>query len=234
MKINANSLKQALTVVLSQRITDVTIECKEHGWLMKAMDPSHVAFVKAELKESCFEDYAELDNFTVDPEKFAKAIKYLGSSIEFSLDGGMITMSGNGITSRLSLLAPVEVESRVREMEFPATAIIDSTRFKQILKVLGDMSSLNIEITEEGLAVDGYKEDGTGSKLELDAEGCVALAGQGRAEYPMSILSTLNSIMPDKVELEISMGDNFPCRFQYTAEGTECALMCAPWIEEGN
>lgn len=232
MKINANSLKQALSVILTQRITDVTVECLEHGWKLRAVDPSHVAFVTADLGEGCFTDYTELENFTVDPEKLAKAIKYLGSEIEFSLDGGMIVMSGNGITSRLSLLAPIEAENRVRELEFPATVILESTRFKQILRILDDLASLNIEVTEEGLAVDGYKEDGTGSKLELGAEECIAIAGHGRAEYPISILRTLNSVMPDKVELEISMGDDFPCKFQYTADGTVCTLMCAPWIQE--
>lgn len=232
MKINTNSLKQALAMILSQNIDYLTVECNEHGWTMRAVDPSHVVFVKADLKESCFKDYAELDNFTVDPEKFAKSLKYLGSEVEFQLDAGMITLSGNGITTRLSLLAPIAVEKRIREFEFPATAVMESTKFKQILKVLDELTSLHIEVTEAGLVIDGYKDDGTGSKLELGADECTALAGHGRAEYPVAVLRTLNNILPDKTELEINMGDDFPCRFQYTAEGTDCSLMCAPWIGE--
>ena len=233
MQIDSTTLKSALALIESQLSGDLLIDSDETGWHIRAMDPSHVAFASVEIPAASFGDYVVWDDVPIDLDKMLKAIAGKGDTLDLVLGEGTLSVRGNGLTTKIRLNARCPEKPRAfPELENEATVIINTTDLKQVVKAIEGQVGLAIDVTEEGLTISGYNEDGAGSQLDVAADDCVALDGVAHAMYPISMVREFCKALPDKMEIEIGFGTARPATFKYDLPGAHCCWMVAPWVEE--
>lgn len=233
MKVNANALKQALSLLLTQDNTVMTIKTSDEGWSMIAMDPSKVSMAQVTLTPEAFEEYVATDSFSVDPEKFLKALDGKGQMVEFELSGGQAILKGNHISTRVSLCNPPDAEPRIPPLDAGVSFIMDAGPLKQVVKALDEMMSMTVMVDETQIIFEGYNEAGAGTRLEIPTEECVAAVGEGRAIYGLAVLKPFIKTLPNDAELEIEFDTDYPIVVKYKMDGAEFTWLGAPWIEDG-
>ena len=231
MKISTEIIKTATALIDIQSCADFRVDSDETGWKINALDPSHVSFSKIFIPATAFEGYESWDTFSVDLEKFQKSLNSKGAELDLDMAPGMMTIKGAGLTTKIRLLDPREA-GRTPAIVPPAEVVISSSELKKIIKVLDDQMSLTLTLTEEGLSMAGFSEDGTGSQLDIPADDCIALNGVARASYPLGMLRDFAKALPDKVDADILLGDDMPLVISYDLAGAQFTWLVAPWIDQ--
>lgn len=224
MKFPFDAVSGALGLVSGMGSSTMTVAPNEDGWEIYNIDPSHTMLSYTVIPRSLFtlaegEEWIDGD-FTVDCDKFKTALGLTkGDDQSFVIAGGRVLMKGNGMTSRFPLELYAAAPKRFPNVEFTATAEIDTEQLRRIVKAggAGIERTLMIQVTEVGVGMADLTEQQDGITLNIPADECSILEGEGVSSYPMSAFKSIIGVIPKGV-VTMRLGTNIPVVLEWGSE----------------
>jgi hypothetical protein len=229
--MNVEDLRE-LQRLLASMVKECRVEIEECGWLIKCVDPAHVAALNIQVEASALGDYqAEPRMIQLDVERLGTMLKQAPrkGSVDIRLDDSHLTWEADNLTWRQRLIDCDTSDVRVPHMGNPATCNVDLAELVRSAKMAATVSE-EIRLTLEGEALTLLSTDGSDDARMM----LPTLKPSGRASVKLPLdywQAAVKAIPQDTVTLEL--GDDRPVQFNLSAwdGGLSGRYLIAPRID---
>lgn len=221
MRIKNRLFKTYLDAV-SRLTTEPCIEINAAGITTVAVDPAHVAIVKAHIPKSADLEITEELRASIDADKTKKYLSSFGpnDTLEISFDDGKMTISSGGMKFKSGLLEESQFP-KVPNLTLPSCGTISVKDLKSVRKA---SISDNIRFSVSGNSFIVLAQNDSD---EIEVQNGTECAKDAKATYPADYVS--NALMGENLKIEF--GNDLPCRIFPDVEGMELMFLVAPRIE---
>jgi proliferating cell nuclear antigen len=227
-------------------IDEAAFKFTPEGIKMRAMDPSHVAFLDFGLPASAFEEYNVKQSTTlgIGLTEMNKIMARAKAEDEFTLEldeeKNRLVLTFKGISTRrfsLPLIDVSEVELPEPKLQFTATADVVAGVIQDGLKdaeIVGD--NVKFELGEDEFSLSAESDKGTSElKLRKGDQGLLKLdiKQPARATFNIKYLSDMTKAAGSSDLITINLGTDLPIQLDFpVADGRgRLRFLLAPRIE---
>jgi len=211
-------------------VQECLLDFKDDGMHVCAISLASTFSVQGVLKKSAFEDYAPIGKIGVDELKSLIAIfKKLGSEIDISVEGNLMTVEGKNKTLIFTLMD----EKYIEKPKLPEN-LVHSTTVNIDAKIIRDSindASMNSDVTLKFITVDnGLKITNDGKykfKRYIDTEGT---KGGVEVAFGEPIKSIFDNIDDKNVELKLE--SDYPLLANIKNDVYDITFLVAPKLDE--
>lgn len=229
--INVEDLRE-LQRLLSSLVKFCRVEVEERGWLIKCVDPAHVAALQLQVDASALGDYeAEPCMIELDVERLGTMLRQAPRKgfVDVRMDDSHLTWETDNLTWRRRLADCGTSDVRVPHMGNPATCSVDLAELIRSAKMAATVSE-EIRLTLEGEALTLLSTDGSD-----DARMTVPTlkpAGRASVKLPLDYWQEAVKAIPQET-VTLELGDDRPVQFNINAwdGGLSGRYLIAPRID---
>ena len=202
MRIKNRLFKTYLDAV-SRLTTEPCIEINAAGITTVAVDPAHVAIVKAHIPKSADLEITEELRASIDADKTKKYLSSFGpnDTLEISFDDGKMTISSGGMKFKSGLLEESQFP-KVPNLTLPSCGTISVKDLKSVRKA---SVSDNIRFSVSGNSFIVLAQNDSD---EIEVQNRTECSKDAKATYPADYVS--NALMGENLKIEF--GNDLPCR----------------------
>ena len=219
-RIKADNLKEFIGTVGSL-VDEAKLNVNEDGMQIKAVDPSHVAMIEANLIKSAFDSYeADVAEMGIDVDKFKTVLTVAGKEDMVSLEkddklNRLIVNIGN-LTRAMPLLDTSGMpDPKVPSLDLPAFVSVSVEEISQGLKASKSVSDhIALSTTKDSFRLICEGDNQNRVDLTLGKEQLEKLVSPEETTSLFSLeyfALMVNSLPPDRI-LHINLGTDLPVK----------------------
>ena len=219
-RIKADNLKEFIGTVGSL-VDEAKLNVNEDGMQIKAVDPSHVAMIEANLIKSAFDSYeADVAEMGIDVDKFKTVLAVAGKEDMVSLEkddklNRLVVTIGN-LTRAMPLLDTSGMpDPKVPSLDLPAFVSVSVEEISQGLKASKSVSDhIALSTTKDSFRLICEGDNQNRVDLTLGKEQLEKLVSPEETTSLFSLeyfALMVNSLPPDRI-LHINLGTDLPVK----------------------
>ena len=219
-RIKADNLKEFIGTVGSL-VDEAKLNVNEDGMQIKAVDPSHVAMIEANLIKSAFDSYeADVAEMGIDVDKFKTVLTVAGKEDMVSLEkddklNRLVVNIGN-LTRAMPLLDTSGMpDPKVPSLDLPAFVSVSVEEISQGLKASKSVSDhIALSTTKDSFRLICEGDNQNRVDLTLGKEQLEKLVSPEETTSLFSLeyfALMVNSLPPDRI-LHINLGTDLPVK----------------------
>ncbi len=219
-RIKADNLKEFIGTVGSL-VDEAKLNVNEDGMQIKAVDPSHVAMIEANLIKSAFDSYeADVAEMGIDVDKFKTVLAVAGKEDMVSLEkddklNRLVVNIGN-LTRAMPLLDTSGMpDPKVPSLDLPAFVSVSVEEISQGLKASKSVSDhIALTTTKDSFRLVCEGDNQNRVDLTLGKEQLEKLVSPEETTSLFSLeyfALMVNSLPPDRI-LHINLGTDLPVK----------------------
>ncbi len=219
-RIKADNLKEFIGTVGSL-VDEAKLNVNEDGMQIKAVDPSHVAMIEANLIKSAFDSYeADVAEMGIDVDKFKTVLTVAGKEDMVSLEkddklNRLVVTIGN-LTRAMPLLDTSGMpDPKVPSLDLPAFVSVSVEEISQGLKASKSVSDhIALSTTKDSFRLICEGDNQNRVDLTLGKEQLEKLVSPEETTSLFSLeyfALMVNSLPPDRI-LHINLGNDLPVK----------------------
>ena len=219
-RIKADNLKEFIGTVGSL-VDEAKLNVNEDGMQIKAVDPSHVAMIEANLIKSAFDSYeTDVAEMGIDVDKFKTVLAVAGKEDMVSLEkddklNRLIVNIGN-LTRAMPLLDTSGMpDPKVPSLDLPAFVSVSVEEISQGLKASKSVSDhIALSTTKDSFRLICEGDNQNRVDLTLGKEQLEKLVSPEETTSLFSLeyfALMVNSLPPDRI-LHINLGNDLPVK----------------------
>ncbi|HIA97800.1 MAG TPA: DNA polymerase sliding clamp [Marine Group III euryarchaeote] len=219
-RIKADNLKEFIGTVGSL-VDEAKLNVNEDGMQIKAVDPSHVAMIEANLIKSAFDSYeADVAEMGIDVDKFKTVLTVAGKEDMVSLEkddklNRLVVNIGN-LTRAMPLLDTSGMpDPKVPSLDLPAFVSVSVEEISQGLKASKSVSDhIALSTTKDSFRLVCEGDNQNRVDLTLGKEQLEKLVSPEETTSLFSLeyfALMVNSLPPDRI-LHINLGTDLPVK----------------------
>ena len=219
-RIKADNLKEFIGTVGSL-VDEAKLNVNEDGMQIKAVDPSHVAMIEANLIKSAFDSYeADVAEMGIDVDKFKTVLAVAGKEDMVSLEkddklNRLVVNIGN-LTRAMPLLDTSGMpDPKVPSLDLPAFVSVSVEEISQGLKASKSVSDhIALSTTKDSFRLVCEGDNQNRVDLTLGKEQLEKLVSPEETTSLFSLeyfALMVNSLPPDRI-LHINLGTDLPVK----------------------
>ena len=219
-RIKADNLKEFIGTVGSL-VDEAKLNVNEDGMQIKAVDPSHVAMIEANLIKSAFDSYeADVAEMGIDVDKFKTVLTVAGKEDMISLEkddklNRLVVNIGN-LTRAMPLLDTSGMpDPKVPSLDLPAFVSVSVEEISQGLKASKSVSDhIALSTTKDSFRLVCEGDNQNRVDLTLGKEQLEKLVSPEETTSLFSLeyfALMVNSLPPDRI-LHINLGTDLPVK----------------------
>jgi proliferating cell nuclear antigen len=219
-RIKADNLKEFIGTVGSL-VDEAKLNVNEDGMQIKAVDPSHVAMIEANLIKSAFDSYeTDVAEMGIDVDKFKTVLAVAGKEDMISLEkddklNRLVVNIGN-LTRAMPLLDTSGMpDPKVPSLDLPAFVSVSVEEISQGLKASKSVSDhIALSTTKDSFRLICEGDNQNRVDLTLDKEQLEKLVSPEETTSLFSLeyfALMVNSLPPDRI-LHINLGTDLPVK----------------------
>ena len=219
-RIKADNLKEFIGTVGSL-VDEAKLNVNEDGMQIKAVDPSHVAMIEANLIKSAFDSYeADVAEMGIDVDKFKTVLTVAGKEDMVSLEkddklNRLVVNIGN-LTRAMPLLDTSGMpDPKVPSLDLPAFVSVSVEEISQGLKASKSVSDhIALSTTKDSFRLICEGDNQNRVDLTLGKEQLEKLVSPEETTSLFSLeyfALMVNSLPPDRI-LHINLGNDLPVK----------------------
>ena len=219
-RIKADNLKEFIGTVGSL-VDEAKLNVNEDGMQIKAVDPSHVAMIEANLIKSAFDSYeADVAEMGIDVDKFKTVLTVAGKEDMVSLEkddklNRLVVTIGN-LTRAMPLLDTSGMpDPKVPSLDLPAFVSVSVEEISQGLKASKSVSDhIALTTTKDSFRLVCEGDNQNRVDLTLGKEQLEKLVSPEETTSLFSLeyfALMVNSLPPDRI-LHINLGTDLPVK----------------------
>ena len=219
-RIKADNLKEFIGTVGSL-VDEAKLNVNEDGMQIKAVDPSHVAMIEANLIKSAFDSYeADVAEMGIDVDKFKTVLTVAGKEDMVSLEkddklNRLVVNIGN-LTRAMPLLDTSGMpDPKVPSLDLPAFVSVSVEEISQGLKASKSVSDhIALSTTKDSFRLICEGDNQNRVELTLGKEQLEKLVSPEETTSLFSLeyfALMVNSLPPDRI-LHINLGTDLPVK----------------------
>ena len=219
-RIKADNLKEFIGTVGSL-VDEAKLNVNEDGMQIKAVDPSHVAMIEANLIKSAFDSYeADVAEMGIDVDKFKTVLTVAGKEDMVSLEkddklNRLVVNIGN-LTRAMPLLDTSGMpDPKVPSLDLPAFVSVSVEEISQGLKASKSVSDhIALSTTKDSFRLICEGDNQNRVDLTLGKEQLEKLISPEETTSLFSLeyfALMVNSLPPDRI-LHINLGNDLPVK----------------------
>ncbi len=219
-RIKADNLKEFIGTVGSL-VDEAKLNVNEDGMQIKAVDPSHVAMIEANLIKSAFDSYeADVAEMGIDVDKFKTVLTVAGKEDMVSLEkddklNRLVVNIGN-LTRAMPLLDTSGMpDPKVPSLDLPAFVSVSVEEISQGLKASKSVSDhIALTTTKDSFRLVCEGDNQNRVDLTLGKEQLEKLVSPEETTSLFSLeyfALMVNSLPPDRI-LHINLGTDLPVK----------------------
>ncbi len=219
-RIKADNLKEFIGTVGSL-VDEAKLNVNEDGMQIKAVDPSHVAMIEANLIKSAFDSYeADVAEMGIDVDKFKTVLAVAGKEDMVSLEkddklNRLVVNIGN-LTRAMPLLDTSGMpDPKVPSLDLPAFVSVSVEEISQGLKASKSVSDhIALSTTKDSFRLICEGDNQNRVDLTLGKEQLEKLVSPEETTSLFSLeyfALMVNSLPPDRI-LHINLGTDLPVK----------------------
>ena len=219
-RIKADNLKEFIGTVGSL-VDEAKLNVNEDGMQIKAVDPSHVAMIEANLIKSAFDSYeADVAEMGIDVDKFKTVLAVAGKEDMVSLEkddklNRLVVNIGN-LTRAMPLLDTSGMpDPKVPSLDLPAFVSVSVEEISQGLKASKSVSDhIALSTTKDSFRLICEGDNQNRVDLTLGKEQLEKLVSPEETTSLFSLeyfALMVNSLPPDRI-LHINLGNDLPVK----------------------
>ncbi len=219
-RIKADNLKEFIGTVGSL-VDEAKLNVNEDGMQIKAVDPSHVAMIEANLIKSAFDSYeADVAEMGIDVDKFKTVLTVAGKEDMVSLEkddklNRLVVKIGN-LTRAMPLLDTSGMpDPKVPSLDLPAFVSVSVEEISQGLKASKSVSDhIALSTTKDSFRLVCEGDNQNRVDLTLGKEQLEKLVSPEETTSLFSLeyfALMVNSLPPDRI-LHINLGTDLPVK----------------------
>ncbi len=219
-RIKADNLKEFIGTVGSL-VDEAKLNVNEDGMQIKAVDPSHVAMIEANLIKSAFDSYeTDVAEMGIDVDKFKTVLAVAGKEDMVSLEkddklNRLVVTIGN-LTRAMPLLDTSGMpDPKVPSLDLPAFVSVSVEEISQGLKASKSVSDhIALSTTKDSFRLICEGDNQNRVDLTLGKEQLEKLVSPEETTSLFSLeyfALMVNSLPPDRI-LHINLGNDLPVK----------------------
>lgn len=219
-RIKADNLKEFIGTVGSL-VDEAKLNVNEDGMQIKAVDPSHVAMIEANLIKSAFDSYeTDVAEMGIDVDKFKTVLAVAGKEDMVSLEkddklNRLVVNIGN-LTRAMPLLDTSGMpDPKVPSLDLPAFVSVSVEEISQGLKASKSVSDhIALSTTKDSFRLICEGDNQNRVELTLGKEQLEKLVSPEETTSLFSLeyfALMVNSLPPDRI-LHINLGNDLPVK----------------------
>jgi len=219
-RIKADNLKEFIGTVGSL-VDEAKLNVNEDGMQIKAVDPSHVAMIEANLIKSAFDSYeTDVAEMGIDVDKFKTVLAVAGKEDMISLEkddklNRLVVNIGN-LTRAMPLLDTSGMpDPKVPSLDLPAFVSVSVEEISQGLKASKSVSDhIALSTTKDSFRLICEGDNQNRVDLTLGKEQLEKLVSPEETTSLFSLeyfALMVNSLPPDRI-LHINLGNDLPVK----------------------
>ena len=219
-RIKADNLKEFIGTVGSL-VDEAKLNVNEDGMQIKAVDPSHVAMIEANLIKSAFDSYeTDVAEMGIDVDKFKTVLAVAGKEDMISLEkddklNRLVVNIGN-LTRAMPLLDTSGMpDPKVPSLDLPAFVSVSVEEISQGLKASKSVSDhIALSTTKDSFRLICEGDNQNRVELTLGKEQLEKLVSPEETTSLFSLeyfALMVNSLPPDRI-LHINLGNDLPVK----------------------
>ena len=219
-RIKADNLKEFIGTVGSL-VDEAKLNVNEDGMQIKAVDPSHVAMIEANLIKSAFDSYeTDVAEMGIDVDKFKTVLAVAGKEDMISLEkddklNRLVVNIGN-LTRAMPLLDTSGMpDPKVPSLDLPAFVSVSVEEISQGLKASKSVSDhIALSTTKDSFRLICEGDNQNRVELTLGKEQLEKLVSPEETTSLFSLeyfALMVNSLPPDRI-LHINLGTDLPVK----------------------
>ena len=219
-RIKADNLKEFIGTVGSL-VDEAKLNVNEDGMQIKAVDPSHVAMIEANLIKSAFDSYeTDVAEMGIDVDKFKTVLAVAGKEDMISLEkddklNRLVVNIGN-LTRAMPLLDTSGMpDPKVPSLDLPAFVSVSVEEISQGLKASKSVSDhIALSTTKDSFRLVCEGDNQNRVDLTLGKEQLEKLVSPEETTSLFSLeyfALMVNSLPPDRI-LHINLGNDLPVK----------------------
>ena len=219
-RIKAENLKEFIGAVGSL-VDEAKVTVSEDGMQIKAVDPSHVAMIEANLAKSAFDSYeAKSMEMGIDIDKFKNVLTVAGKDDMVDLEkddelNRLVVNIGN-LTRAMPLLDTTGMpDPKVPSLDLPATVNVVVNEISQGLKAsksVSDHIALSTNKSSFRLVCEGDNQNSVDLSLGKDQLEKLDSPDEATSLFSLEYFSLMvNSLPADRI-LHINLGTDLPVK----------------------
>ena len=219
-RIKADNLKEFIGTVGSL-VDEAKLNVNEDGMQIKAVDPSHVAMIEANLIKSAFDSYeTDVAEMGIDVDKFKTVLAVAGKEDMVSLEKddklNRLVVSIGNLTRAMPLLDTSGMpDPKVPSLDLPAFVSVSVEEISQGLKASKSVSDhIALSTTKDSFRLICEGDNQNRVDLTLGKEQLEKLVSPEETTSLFSLeyfALMVNSLPPDRI-LHINLGNDLPVK----------------------
>ena len=219
-RIKAESLKEFIGAVGSL-VDEAKVNVNEDGMQIKAVDPSHVAMIEANLVKSAFDSYeAKSMEMGMDIDKFKNVLTVAGKDemvdLEKDDDLNRLVVNIGNLTRAMPLLDTSGMpDPKVPSLDLPSTVNVVVNEIAQGLKAsksVSDHMALSTDKNSFKLVCEGDNQNSVDLSLGKDQLEKLDSPDEATSLFSLEYFSLMvNSLPADRI-LHINLGTDLPVK----------------------
>ena len=219
-RIKADNLKEFIGTVGSL-VDEAKLNVNEDGMQIKAVDPSHVAMIEANLIKSAFDSYeTDVAEMGIDVDKFKTVLAVAGKEDMISLEKddklNRLVVSIGNLTRAMPLLDTSGMpDPKVPSLDLPAFVSVSVEEISQGLKASKSVSDhIALSTTKDSFRLICEGDNQNRVDLTLGKEQLEKLVSPEETTSLFSLeyfALMVNSLPPDRI-LHINLGTDLPVK----------------------
>ena len=219
-RIKAESLKEFIGAVGSL-VDEAKVNVNEDGMQIKAVDPSHVAMIEANLVKSAFDSYeAKSMEMGMDIDKFKNVLTVAGKDemvdLEKDDDLNRLVVNIGNLTRAMPLLDTSGMpDPKVPSLDLPSTVNVVVNEIAQGLKAsksVSDHIALSTDKNNFRLVCEGDNQNSVDLSLGKDQLEKLDSPDEATSLFSLEYFSLMvNSLPADRI-LHINLGTDLPVK----------------------
>jgi len=219
-RIKAESLKEFIGVVGSL-VDEAKVNVNEDGMQIKAVDPSHVAMIEANLVKSAFDSYeAKSMEMGMDIDKFKNVLTVAGKDemvdLEKDNDLNRLVVNIGNLTRAMPLLDTSGMpDPKVPSLDLPSTVNVVVNEIAQGLKAsksVSDHIALSTDKNNFRLVCEGDNQNSVDLSLGKEQLEKLDSPDEATSLFSLEYFSLMvNSLPADRI-LHINLGTDLPVK----------------------
>jgi proliferating cell nuclear antigen len=219
-RIKAESLKEFIGAVGSL-VDEAKVNVNEDGMQIKAVDPSHVAMIEANLVKSAFDSYeAKSMEMGMDIDKFKNVLTVAGKDemvdLEKDDDLNRLVVNIGNLTRAMPLLDTSGMpDPKVPSLDLPSTVNVVVNEIAQGLKAsksVSDHIALSTDKNSFRLVCEGDNQNSVDLSLGKDQLEKLDSPDEATSLFSLEYFSLMvNSLPADRI-LHINLGTDLPVK----------------------
>ena len=219
-RIKAESLKEFIGAVGSL-VDEAKVNVNEDGMQIKAVDPSHVAMIEANLVKSAFDSYeAKSMEMGMDIDKFKNVLTVAGKDemVDLEKDGDLnrLVVNIGNLTRAMPLLDTSGMpDPKVPSLDLPSTVNVVVNEIAQGLKAsksVSDHIALSTDKNSFRLVCEGDNQNSVDLSLGKEQLEKLDSPDEATSLFSLEYFSLMvNSLPADRI-LHINLGTDLPVK----------------------